>query len=231
MRRAVAACVVACGLLLISWHWLADPVASFSTHRAQSALLHDVRRGPAAGADAVVARPVPRGHALAVMRIPRFGSSWVWAVSEGVSQSVLANGPGHYPRTALPGGRGNAAFAAHRAGHGDPFIDFDRLRRGDRVLLTQGGTTWVYRLDGPPRIVPTSATWVLAPTSGRELTLTTCWPKYGSARRMFVHGHLVRPVTSGALRLVSSGRSRPHRATRWRAPAGTRHAMARLSGG
>jgi sortase A len=194
MRRAAAVCLVACGLLLLSWHWLADPLASFSTHRAQSSLLAEVPDAPLAAArdgSGVVARAVAPGHALAVMRIPRFGRSWVWVASEGVSQDVLANGPGHYPRTALPGGRGNAAFAAHRAGHGDPFIDVDRLRRGDRVLLTQGATTWVYRLDGSPRIVPKTATWVLSPEPGRRLTLTTCWPKYGSARRMYVHGHLV----------------------------------------
>ena len=33
--------------------------------------------------------------------------------------------------------------------------------------------------------------WVLDPLPGRQLTLTTCWPKYGSAKRMFVRGTLV----------------------------------------
>ena len=138
-----------------------------------------------------MARDVAPGHALAVMRIPRFGPSWVWAASEGVSQDVLARGPGHYPRTALPGAQGNAAFAAHRAGHGDPFIDFDELRPGDRVVLSQRGARWVYRLDTRPRIIPTSASWVLDPLRGHRLTLTTCWPRYGSAKRMYVRGHLV----------------------------------------
>lgn len=222
MRRTAAACLMACGLLLVSWHWLADPLASFSTHRAQAALLQKVPP-PAATTHAathagagVVARPVAHGHALAVMRVPRFGRAWVWAVSEGVSQPVLANGPGHYPGTALPGQRGNAAFAAHRAGHGDPFIDFDTLRRGDRVLLTQGDTTWVYRLDTRPRVIPPSASWVLDPMRGRRLTLTTCWPTYGSAKRLYVHGHLVRtpvptpvpsPVDSRQPAVASAARS------------------------
>jgi sortase A len=125
------------------------------------------------------------------MRIPRFGHDWRWAVSEGVSQKVLADGPGHYPGTPFPGQRGNSAFAAHRAGHGDPFIDFDRLRRGNLVHIGQGDTTWSYRLDRRPRIIPTSASWVLNPLPGQRLTLTTCWPKYGSAKRMYVTGHLV----------------------------------------
>ncbi|MGH3316434.1 MAG: sortase, partial [Nocardioidaceae bacterium] len=151
--------------------------------RGTSARSQDSRAGDA--------RAVASGEALAVMRIPRFGPDWRWAVSEGVSQKVLAAGPGHYPGTPLPGQRGNSAYAAHRAGHGDPFIDFDRLRPGDRVHISQGDTTWTYRLDRRPRIIPTSASWVLNPLPGHRLTLTTCWPKYGSAKRMYVTGHLV----------------------------------------
>jgi sortase A len=137
-----------------------------------------------------VARPVPVGHALVDMRIPRFGASWSWTASEGISQAVLAGGPGHYPQTPLPGERGNVAFAGHRAGHGNPFIDFDRLQPGDEVELRQGHTTWTYVLDTAPKIVPASASWVLDPLPGRRLTLTTCWPKYGSAKRMYVRAHL-----------------------------------------
>jgi sortase A len=220
MRRALAVGLVVCGLAVLSWQWLSDPVSSLRTEQAQSKLLRQV---PDAGTDAVPrtggsgaaraadtraddargtdargkdsrdgdARAVDSGQALAVMRIPRFGHDWRWAVSEGVSQKVLADGPGHYPGTPLPGERGNSAFAAHRAGHGDPFIDFDRLRPGDLVHLSQGDTSWTYRLDRRPRIIPTSASWVLNPLPGQRLTLTTCWPKYGSAKRMYVTGHLV----------------------------------------
>jgi sortase A len=109
---------------------------------------------------------------------------------EGTSAADLAAGPGHYTATPLPGGLGNVAFAAHRAGHGDPFLDFDRLRPGDHVLLRQGRAWWDYRLTRAPRIVPASAGWVLRPVPGRQLTLTTCWPRYGSSKRMFVRGVL-----------------------------------------
>jgi LPXTG-site transpeptidase (sortase) family protein len=139
-----------------------------------------------------VASPVGVGQALSVMRIPRFGHDWRWVALEGTADWVIASGPGHYPWTPLPGQQGNVGFAAHRAGHGDPFIDFDGLRPGDRVILSQGGTRWVYRLDMRPRIIATSASWVLNPLRGHRLTLTTCWPKYGSAKRMYVRGHLVR---------------------------------------
>lgn len=138
------------------------------------------------------ATPVGDGEALVAMRIPRFGDDWQWTAAEGTSPTVLESGPGHYEGTALPGERGNTAFAAHRAGHGNPFIEFDALRAGDHVLLTQGETTWDYVIDHEPRIIPVAASWVLAPTAERSLTLTTCWPRYGSTKRMYVRAHLAR---------------------------------------
>lgn len=152
-----------------------------------------IRQVPVLRPDAPVAVAVPRGRPLAVMRVPRFGAQWEWAVRQGVDASTLALGPGHYPQTPLPGALGNVAIAAHRAGHGDPFIDFDLLRRGDLVYLSQGRARWVYRIQAPARIISPDAIWVLnrfAP--GRWLTLTTCWPKYGSAKRMYVRAALVR---------------------------------------
>jgi sortase A len=137
-----------------------------------------------------VAQSVPKGRALVTMRIPRFGRDWEWTALEGTSPEVLVNGPGHYPLTPMPGDKGNSGFAAHRAGHGDPFIDFDLLRPGDHILLAQGGTTWKYRVTTKPRIIDIDDVWILDPLPGRVLTLTTCWPKYGSSRRMFVRAAL-----------------------------------------
>ena len=58
------------------------------------------------------------------------------------------------------------AFAAHRAGHGSPFLEFDTLRVGDEVVLEQRRVRWTYRLLTAPRIVPVDATWVLRPSTG-----------------------------------------------------------------
>jgi sortase A len=144
-----------------------------------------------------VAQAVAVGDALGTLRIPRFGPKWEWVVLEGASDEVIADGPGRYSDTGLPGARGNVGIAAHRAGHGDPFIDFDRLQVGDLVEFSQAGTTWTYRITRSPEIVPINATWVLRPHPEpgstqwrRELTLTTCWPKYGSSKRMYVRAVL-----------------------------------------
>ncbi|MCW2765852.1 MAG: Integral rane protein [Nocardioides sp.] len=193
MRRAVALVLIGAGLALIAVLAGGRIVDSQETAAAQAQLATELPPGaPITRAEPrPVATPVPTGRALLTMRIPRFGADWKWVVSEGTSATVLAGGPGHYSGTALPGERGNTAFAGHRAGHGDPFINFDQLRAGDRVVLQQGANTWVYQIDGPPRIIPVSASWVLDPTPGRKLTLTTCWPKYGSSKRMYVRAHLV----------------------------------------
>lgn len=143
-----------------------------------------------------VAVDVPVGEGLVVMRIPRLGDDWRWLALEGTADWVIAQGPGHYSWTPLPGARGNAAFAAHRAGHGDPFIDFDKLRPGDKVVLRQGHQRWVYTLTMRPAVIDVTDTWVLEPLGGRKLTLTTCWPKYGSSKRMYVRGRLVSASTS-----------------------------------
>jgi len=98
-----------------------------------------------------VARPAAEGAPLATIKVPRFGADWEWVTLEGTDPEVLAHGPGHYPATALPGGIGNTAFAAPRAGHGDPFLGFDELRPRDAIVIQQGAVTWTYRLTGPPQ--------------------------------------------------------------------------------
>lgn len=139
-----------------------------------------------------IASGVDKGKALALMEIPRFGDDWQWVVVEGTDDKTLTKGPGHFPKTALPGSMGNSSFAAHRSSHGDPFIDFDKLEVGDKVFISQRGARWEYEITTAPKIIPANAGWVtdlFAP--GRWLTLTTCWPKYGSEKRMFVRAKLI----------------------------------------
>ncbi len=200
MRRALAVALVVVGCGLLAFLLLRPLVESQQTARAQERLAAEVPVGPApavttrdparAGEQVPVASPVARGEALATMRIPRFGADWSWVAVEGTGLDQIAQGPGHYRTTPLPGAVGNASMAAHRAGHGDPFIDFDTLRPGDDVVLEQQGVRWTYRLVTSPRIIPVDATWVLRPSRTRELTLTTCYPRYGSSKRMFVRAEL-----------------------------------------
>ena len=194
MRRAFGWLCLVAGLALLLAVAASWQLQESRTDRAQARLRTELPVVPSVAlhrSAPPVARAVPLGHALAVLSIPRFGADWRWVAVQGTTADALAEGPGHYAWTPLPGARGNVAFAAHRAGHGDPFIDFDLLRPGDRVVFEQAGVRWVYRLDRSPVIIDPTDDWVLDPLPGHRLTLTTCWPKYGSSKRMYVRGHLV----------------------------------------
>lgn len=173
------------------------------TGRAQAGLQQELSLGtaprPVVRADASIpaASRSPHGEPFAELRIPRFGEDWRWAAVEGTDASALELGPGHYAGTPMPGEVGNAAIAAHRAGYGDPFIDFDDLRRDDSVEITQGDTTWIYRIVREPWIVAADAHHVLDPLPGRKLTLTTCWPKYGSSKRLIAVAELDEVIVEG----------------------------------
>ena len=198
MRRLLAVALVVGGCALLAFLLLRPAVDSQQTARAQERLQAQLPGGPAPAAPAgnapavPVARSSATGAALMSMRVPRFGADWSWIVVQGTGLAQIAQGPGHYRGTPLPGARGNVALAGHRAGHGSPFLDFDTLRPGDDVVLEQRGVRWTYRISMSPRIIPVEATWVLRPTTGRKLTLTTCWPRYGSSRRMYVRADLAR---------------------------------------
>jgi sortase A len=146
------------------------------------------------------------GQASALVRIPRFGSSYVVPVMEGTSSDVLAQGFGHFTDSAPPGAVGNYALAAHRITHGEPLRDMPELRPGDRVEVETRRAVYTYVLDTDPNdlVVPFTAGWVLAsfpvnpsggvgpdPADGRRLiTLTSCSELFHTDNRMVAFGYL-----------------------------------------
>jgi sortase A len=155
--------------------------------------------GAAAGGAPVDPAETEIGDGYAVLRVPALGDDWEWVVVQGVELSDLARGPGHYEDTADPGELGNVSIAAHRAGHGAPFADLDRVGIGDVVEVETAAGTWTYTIDEPAQVVEPTDTWVVDPVPGqsadaepteRRITLTTCHPRYGSSQRMYVSGVL-----------------------------------------
>lgn len=139
------------------------------------------------------------GDGVAILRIPRFGPGYAWAVVEGIDLDNLARGPGHYPQTAMPGEIGNFAVAGHRATHGEPFAQFEALETGDPLVVetaTQWFTYEVTEIDYP---VPVSSGWALDPNpldlgnppTKSMMTLTTCHPRWASTFRFLVFSELV----------------------------------------
>lgn len=179
-------------LCAIAWLSFTQPLKSTARPAEQAELYAQVPTVLDPHGTPPIAAPAKGpGSALAYMQIPRFGKDWLWTVVEGTTDQALAEGPGHYTGSALPGALGNFAVAGHRAGHGDPLIDFERLEIGDKVVFRQSGAWWAYEIFRGPEIIEPTTHWVLRqPTNVRKLTLTTCWPKYGNEKRMFVRAKL-----------------------------------------
>lgn len=93
---------------------------------------------------------IPIGTGIANIYLPRLGHDYHWTIVEGVSQDELAKGPGHYPHSQLPGQKGNFAVAGHRVGKGEPFLNVDKLRAGDAIVIETKSWWYVYRVLGAP---------------------------------------------------------------------------------
>lgn len=158
---------------------------------------------------------VPKGEASALVRIPRFGPTYVVPVIEGTTQDILARGFGHFEETADPGQEGNYALAAHRVTHGEPLRRMPDLRPGDKVIIETVEATYTYELDTNPNelVIPFTGVWVLDPLPDnpddggpepdqvpgqRLITLTTCSELFHTDNRMIAFGHLVKSETKAA---------------------------------
>ena len=163
---------------------------------------------------------LPAGTGFANLYIPAFGKDFAKTIVEGVDDATLEKGPGHYPKTALPGQTGNFAVAGHRVGKGEPFLNLDRLKAGDYLIVQTYSNWFIYTVLGDTAtgdaeavddsglagrsIVAPGAVEVIAPVPNHPdqqptralITLTTCHPKYTANERMIIHGALSRTVPS-----------------------------------
>jgi sortase A len=130
----------------------------------------------------------PVGSPVGTIVIPKINLSMM--VVEGTDEAQLAQGPGHYPGTPLPGEAGNAAIAGHRTTYLHPFYSLDALAPGDPIWITTLQGVFIYRMILQQVVSPTDVA-VVDPTPEPELTLTTCNPRYSASQRLVVHAVLV----------------------------------------
>lgn len=215
VARIIGASVFVGGLALLLWLAYTLWFTGLSTTRAQQEMRQrwttDV--GTPSQPPAKDVRPqasLPRAEPI---RLPDTGDAYavIWFsrshssdrpissdplfVVEGTSAADLRRGPGHYPGTAAPGGKGNFAVSGHRTTYGAPFGRLHELRSGDRIdVVDRRGQQWIYRVM-TQRIVGPDDKWVLGPdplgTGGRTMTLTTCHPKWSASQRLVVFAELV----------------------------------------
>lgn len=148
------------------------------------------------------------GESFALVYIPRLRDRvWALPISEGSGTVSLSKGMAHMAGTAMPGQLGNFAIAGHRATHGSPLADVDRLRPGDAVIVRTKSNWFVYRLDRDAMVMPDQS-WVADPVPGnpqvspvsRLITLITCEPRLGHEKRW---------IWWGTLRKVLPANNRP----------------------
>lgn len=147
----------------------------------------------------VMAEPTQIAAPLAVIYVPRFGADWKRIIRESTDTIRVLNsstaGVGHYIGTAMPGGLGNFAIAAHDTGYGNTFLGVGTLKLGDKVYVQTGDGWYTYEFRNfqfvqPDAInvlnaVPTVATTT---ASDRFITMTTCDPPFHGLERTIAYG-------------------------------------------
>jgi sortase A len=157
-------------------------------------------------ADPYAAVPVTQ---IGTIEIPKIGLSH--PVYEGITLTVIDNGPGHWPGTALPGQLGNTVFPGHRVTHSHPFLDLDLLAPGDEVIFHMADGDFTYAVTGTQIVTPKDL-WVVDQTREKTMTLIACHPKHSAQQRIVVKGKLVRSTPSAAV--VAGARDASQRAAR-----------------
>jgi sortase A len=154
--RGVGQTLITLGLVVLLFAVYEVWITNIFAHRAQqkvyNALEEEWRNGqdPLALPDTGVGT-IPVGSGIAVMYIPRLGADYHFAIVQGSTvptDAELEKGPAHYADTQLPGEIGNFGIAGHRVGKGEPFLNLDKLRVGDAVIVETKTMWWVYRVLG-----------------------------------------------------------------------------------
>jgi sortase A len=114
------------------------------------------------------------------IEIPKLGVTEY--MFEGIELSVLDQGPGHWPDTAMPGQVGNMVIAGHRVSHTHPFLHINDLGVGDEVYFSADGKKYRYEVTGT-EIVDPNAIRIVDPTPTATATLFACHPPGSTAYR------------------------------------------------
>ena len=161
--------------------------------------------GPSATADPGFVDTPLAGDAIGLIRIPRLGANYAYAIVEGVSTDDLKKGPGHYPGTAMPGDIGNFVVSGHRTTYLAPFNGLGDLQVGDAIVIETRDTWYTYRVTGAETVLPTDVAVILpvpnkphAKPTEALITLTTCTPKYSASHRLVIEGQLESALPKSA---------------------------------
>lgn len=186
--RFVAAVMCVSGVLLIAdsgvtlaWQ---EPISALMAEREQATLERELAEAPRR----VVERRPLRGDSIGRIALPTIDRSFFMV--EGTDTASLRKGPGHYPKTPLPGEPGTVGIAGHRTTYGAPFRHIDKLDPRDRIVLEMSYGTFTYRVE-KTEIVPPTEISVTDPVGYKRLILSACHPLYSAAQRIVVFARQV----------------------------------------
>jgi sortase A len=239
--RGIGQTLITLGLVVLLFVVYEVWVTNIFAAHEQAKVTQALKKQWAQGKDPLLPLPgqadptIPLGTGIAVLYIPRLGADYHFTIVQGSvvpNDSQLEEGPAHYKNTALPGEVGNFAVAGHRVGKGEPFLNMDKLRAGDAVIVETKTAWYVYRVKGHPdgsdpqdsrdpdgvpgrEIVDPSDGNVLLPVPNhpgkkpteRLMTMTTCHPKFTAAKRMIVYSVLDTKVANDDGKMPASVRA------------------------
>jgi sortase A len=135
--------------------------------------------------DTALTLPDPQvNQPVGLLSIPKIGI--LDAIVEGVGETQLEQGPGHYPGTPLPGEPGNVAVAGHRTTYAHPFYNLNELAFGDSIYILTKQGFFHYTVASSQVVAPTDVAVLASVANKATLTLTTCNPRYSAATRLVV---------------------------------------------
>jgi sortase A len=211
--RGTGQLFITAGLVILLFVVYEQWWTGFTTKRDQHRLITTLQQEWKHG---ITVKNPPFGSGIAILRIPRFGSKYVFVIVQGTSTADLEKGPGHYAGTAMPGQIGNFTVAGHRTTYLHPFYNINELRPGDPIVI-ETRTRWLtYTVENIPGTsaryqeivspddfpvsypVPDQSDPSL-PATQRVLTFTSCNPRYSAAQRIIVHALLTgsQPRSAG----------------------------------
>ncbi len=107
-------------------------------------------------------------------------------------EALLDQGPTHFQMSDLPSTKGgNVAFAGHRAGHWNFFLDIDKLEEGDEIYLEVDGYRFIYHVEWV-EVFDENDWEPISSTEYPAITLQTCEPPHvvNPDYRLMVRGRL-----------------------------------------
>jgi sortase A len=157
--RGIGQTLITLGLVVLLFVVYEVWVTNLFAAREQSKVTQALKQEWKKGEDPLLPLPgskdpsIPLGTGIGIIYIPRLGRDYHFTIVQGSTvptDGQLEKGPAHYQDTALPGEVGNFAVAGHRVGKGEPFLNIDKLRSGDAVIVETKSYWYVYRVLGDP---------------------------------------------------------------------------------